>query len=259
MAASVREISERTGTEEEKRELEAQFREAEKMKAISTLAGGIAHQFNNSLMWITGNIELLEMDFPDDEEIHKYVAPMKDSVRRMAHLSNQLLAYAQGGKYQPKIILLSDFVEDTLSLLRQSIDPAIRIETDLQADAFYIEGDVTQMQMVLSAVVTNAAEAIEGENRIRIITRGEEVAKNHSELKPGRYVCLMIDDNGKGMDEETRSRIFEPFFSTKFQGRGLGMAAVYGIIKNHNGWISVDSELGKGTVAPSYSLQWKLR
>ena len=105
------------------------------------------------------------------------------------------------------------------------------------------------MKMVLSAVLMNAAEAIEGEGWIRIIARGAEVAKNHSDLKPGRYVCLMVEDNGKGMDEETKSRIFEPFFSTKFQGRGLGMAAAYGIVRNHNGWISVDSKLGKGTVA----------
>ncbi|MDY6974053.1 MAG: ATP-binding protein, partial [Thermodesulfobacteriota bacterium] len=160
-----------------------------------------------------------------------------------------LLAYAQGGKYHSKTILLIDFIEDILPLLRQKIDPAIRIETEFLAGACAVEVDVNQMKMALSAVVINAAEAIEGEGWIRIIARGAQIGKNHPDLKSGRYVCLTVEDDGKGMDEKTRSRIFEPFFSTKFQGRGLGMAATYGIVTNHNGWISVDSELGKGTVA----------
>jgi len=109
---------------------------------------------------------------------------------------------------------------------------------------------------VLSALLINSAEAIEEKGRIRIITRNEEIdeesAKNHPGLKPGPYVSFTVEDDGKGMDEETRSRIFDPFFTTKFQGRGLGMAAVYGIVTNHGGWISVDSELGKGTVVRIY-------
>jgi len=107
------------------------------------------------------------------------------------------------------------------------------------------------MQMVLSSILKNSAEAIEGKGRIRIITKNEEIgkgfAKSHPGLKPGPYVSLTIEDDGKGMDEETWSRIFDPFFTTKFQGRGLGMAAVYGIVKNHDGWITVDSQLDKGT------------
>jgi len=112
------------------------------------------------------------------------------------------------------------------------------------------------MQMVLSSILKNSAEAIEGKGRIRIITKNEEIgkgfAKSHPGLKPGPYVSLTIEDDGKGMDEETWSRIFDPFFTTKFQGRGLGMAAVYGIVKNHDGWITVDSQLDKGTVVRIY-------
>jgi two-component system, cell cycle sensor histidine kinase and response regulator CckA len=112
------------------------------------------------------------------------------------------------------------------------------------------------MYMVLSAVVTNAAEAIEGRGRIIITTETKEVeegfAKYRPGLTPGRYVCLMVQDDGTGMDAETRRKIFEPFFTKKFLGRGLGMAAVYGIVKNHGGWISVDSQLGKGTVVRIY-------
>ena len=224
--------------------------------SISTLAAGIAHQFNNALVGIVGNIELLKMDLPEDENIDKYLETMETSVRRMAHLTDQLLAYARGGKYQPKTICLSDFVEHSLPLIQHGMDSAIHLETDLSGGISYIEADPTQIQMVLSAVVTNASEAIDGPGCIRITTRNqwidEELAKLHPDLRPGYYVCLTIEDDGKGMDEETRSRLFEPFFTTKFQGRGLGMAAVYGIVRHHHGWISVDSEVGRGTVISIY-------
>jgi CheY-like chemotaxis protein len=147
-------------------------------------------------------------------------------------------------------------VEETLPLIKKTIDPSIHLETGLHDDIFNVYADLTQMQLVLSAILNNSAEAIEGKGRIRISTNNKEIieefAKTHPGLKPGPYVCLTIADSGKGMDKETRSRIFEPFFTTKFRGRGLGMAAVYGIVKNHSGWISVDSQLGKGTVVRIY-------
>ena len=119
-----------------------------------------------------------------------------------------------------------------------------------------MEADLTQMQMVLLALMVNAAEATESVGYIRLTIRREEIdgefAKGHPHLKPGSYVSLTIEDNGSGMSEETRMRVFEPFFTTKFQGRGLGMAAVYGIVQNHDGLVMVDSELGKGTVVRIY-------
>jgi len=240
----------------EQRRLQTLLQQTQKMEAIATLAGGIAHEFNNTLVGITGNIDLLQMDLPGDENIEKYTQRMKDSAHRMARLTEQLLAYARGGKYQAKNISLTDFVQETLPWMKQSIDPSIRIETDLPHDILNVEADSTQMQMMLSSILKNSAEAIEGKGRIRIITRNEEIdeefAKSHLDLKPGPYVSLTIQDDGKGMDEETRSRIFDPFFTTKFQGRGLGMAAVYGIVKNHDGWITVDSQLDKGTMVRIY-------
>ena len=240
----------------ERKRLEEQLLYAQKIEAIGTLAGGIAHEFNNALVGITGNIELLKMGLPEYQSIDKYIEPMKASTRRMANLSNQLLAYAQGGKYQAQTISLSDFVEETLPLIQNTIDPAIRVETDLSRDILNVNADLTQMQMVLSAVMENAAEAIDGEGKIRIVTRDAEIdddfARANPELKPGTYACLTIEDDGKGMDEESKGKIFDPFFTTKFQGRGLGMAAVYGIVRNHGGWISVDSELGKGTMVRIY-------
>ena len=249
-------ITDRKHALEQTLKIEAQLHEVHWMEAIATLAGGIAHEFNNALIGVSGNIELLQMDLPDDEKMNRYVGRMKDSTHRMANLTDQLLAYARGGKYQPKTISLNDFAECTLTLIMHSIDPAIRVETDLPRDVSPIEADLTQMQMVLSAVLNNAAEAIEGEGRIRIITRNEKIkekiVKTDPDLKPGHYVSLTIQDDGKGMDEETRNRVFEPFFTTKFQGRGMGMAAAYGIIKNHGGAISVHSELGKGTTVRIY-------
>lgn len=251
-----RNITERKRAEEEKKKLEAQLQQASKMEAIATLAGGIAHQFNNALSTITGNLGLLEMDLSDIEDMTKYVGPMKDSAHRMAQLTSQLLAYARGGKYQAKTISLSDFVRDTLQLIEHTLKPSIYIETDLPHDILSVNADLTQMQMVISAILFNASEAIEGRGRIRITCRNEmitdEIAKDLPGLKPGPYVSLTIADDGKGMDEETRSRIFEPFYTTKFQGRGLGMAASYGIVRHHDGWISIDSELGKGTTVRIY-------
>ena len=251
-----RDVTDHKQAVEQKLKIEAQLQEVHKMEAIATLAGGIAHEFNNALVGVSGNIELLQMDLPNGENVDKYIERTKDSTRRMVRLTNQLLAYARGGKYQPKIISLNDLVEDTLPLIQHDVDSAIRVETDLPGDISHVEADHTQIQMALSAVLKNAAEAIEGEGRIRIITRDEkidkEIAEADPDLKPGSYVSLTIEDDGKGMDQETISRVFDPFFTTKFQGRGMGMAAAHGIIKNHSGWILIDSELGKGTVVRIY-------
>jgi len=236
--------------------LEAQLQRTQKMEAIATLAGGVAHEFNNALTGIMGNIELLKMNLSEDERQDKYFERMKRSSHRMSRLTDQLLAYAEGGKYQPKNMRLDDFVIETLPILQYDLSPEVRVETHFPKDISYIKADNAQMQMVLSAILANSNEATEEEGLIRITAGnkdvGEDLAKQYPGLKPGRYVCLTIEDGGKGMDKETRTGIFEPFFTTKFQGRGMGMAAVYGIVKNHGGWIYVNSELGKGTVVQIY-------
>jgi PAS domain S-box-containing protein len=254
--AIARDITERKKTEEEKKKLEAQLHLAQKMEAIGKLAGGISRQFNNALFAITGNLDLLEMDFSGNEKVADCIRGMKDSARRMTRLTAKLLAYARGGKYQAETISLNDFVRDTLPLVRHTIDSAISVDTDLPPVVYNVKADLTQMQMTLSAVLSNAAEAMDGKGQIRIVCKNtritDETAVDFPELKPGNYICLTITDDGKGMDEETKARIFEPFFTTRVEGRGLGMAAVYGIIKNHDGWIAVDSELGKGTIVKIY-------
>ena len=240
----------------EMRETEAHLQQANKMEAIATLAGGVAHEFNNALMGVMGNIELLKMDLPEDERRDRYFEAMKDSSHRMSRLTDQLLAYAQGGKYQQRNLKLDGFVIQTLQILQHDLSPEVRVETHFSKDVSVIKADNAQMQMVLSAILANSNEGIENEGLIRITAENkyidEDFAKQHPGFKPGSYVCLNIEDDGKGMDEETKDGIFEPFFTTKFQGRGMGMAAVYGIVKNHDGWIHVDSELGKGTTVQIY-------
>jgi PAS domain S-box-containing protein len=239
-----------------RRKLEAKLQNAQKMDAIAVLAGGIAHKFNNALSAIIGYTDLLRMEFSGDEKIGDYVAPMRESAHHMAHLTSQLLAYARGGKYEPRRISVTDFIRDSLLLIEHTLNPDVKVETDLPIDIGKVEADHTQMQMVLTAVVSNSNEAIEGSGRIWISARNLEldqaVVQDHPGLKPGPYVCVTIEDDGKGMDEEARERIFEPFFTTHFFGRGLGMAAVYGIVTNHGGTVTVDSELGRGTVVRIY-------
>lgn len=240
----------------EKSRLEAALQHTEKMDGIATLAGGVAHEFNNALMGIVGNIDLLEMSLPEEKKIDKCFVTMKRAGNRMSRLTDQLLAYAQGGKYRPKVLKVEEFLKETVPILRHSLKSTIRVETVFSQDVMHIKADSTQMQMLLSAILTNSNEAMEGEGVIRITAESKEIkeafTKQHPNLKPGPCVCLTIEDDGKGMDEETRCAIFEPFFTTKFQGRGMGMAAAYGIVRNHGGWISVDSELGKGTVVRIY-------
>ena len=238
------------------RRLQGKIQEAQKMEAIVTLAGGIVHRFNNALTPIIGHIDLLEIKHSKDEDTMESLKYMKTSGRHMAHLTSQLLAYSRGGKYNPQILSLSDFVEDTLPLIKHTFDPAVRVETDLPLDVMDVKADSTQMQIVLSAIIANSNEAIEAPGRIRVSTRNMDLdqafIKEHPSLMPVPHVCLSIEDDGKGMDEETRGRIFDPFFTTHFMGRGLGMASVYGIIKNHDGSITVDSEPGGGTVVRIY-------
>jgi two-component system, cell cycle sensor histidine kinase and response regulator CckA len=246
-----RDITERKKDLAEKKKLEIKLQQAQKMEAIANLAGGIAHQFNNALAVMAAHLDLLSLEFPENTLMFSHTEPMKDAVWRMTHLTSQLLAYARGGKYQARTLSLYDFIRETLPLVKHTVKPEIRVLPDLPPETWPIKADVTQMQMVLSAVLANASDAIEAEGVIRITAKNVRMSEkdlaDYSGLPPGPYVVLTVQDNGKGMNEETRQRIFEPFFTTKFQGRGLGMAAVYGIVKNHEGWTQVDSQPGKGT------------
>lgn len=247
-----RNITRRKKTDESKRKLEIELQQARKIEALSTLSGGIAHEFNNALMVVAGNIELLQMTETGNEAIDKFSKATNESIYRMSNLTQQLLAYAREGDVRPKEVELSELVKSLLPELKRNIRSNIQVETELMGQLPSINADSNQLRMILSAIFSNATEAIEGDGRIRIVTSYEEIHEeftgDHPGLVPGAYVCLAMEDDGKGMDAETNNRIFDPFFTTKFQGRGLGMSAVYGIIKNHRGFIYVTSEPSKGTV-----------
>lgn len=240
----------------ERKRLEMKFQYAQKMEAISTLASGIAHEFNNTLMILSGSAETIQMRLPENEKVKKFAEITKNSIERMVQLTDQLMAYARSGNYQAKTIYLPDFVRAALLVIRHHIKPGIFIETDLPRDILNIRSDLAQLQMVIAAVIQNASDAIEAEGRIRVKVRNEtvdrEAAKKYPGFAAGSYVSLEIEDDGKGMTQKTKEKIFEPFFTTKVQASGLSMSAVYGIVKNHNGFIYVESEIDKGTIVRIY-------
>jgi len=236
----------------EKRRKESERLKVQKLEAISTLAGGIAHQFNNALFGIIGNLELIRMNAPDISVVEKYLTSVDDSAERIRQLTAQLLAYAQGGKYRAKPVSLNQLMLNTLNdAFDKGVDSNIRIQTHFATNMPLVEADAIQMQMVFAGAMSNAVEAIEGEGTIQVQTAikfmEQSPLSGHTYVKSGQYACLTISDSGGGMDHKTVTRVFDPFFTTKFQGRGLGMAAAYGIVKNHNGFIHVNSETNKGT------------
>ena len=224
---------------------------ARQIQAIATLAGGIAHQFNNALAVIFGSLDLLEMNSQGNGENRRFLTSLKTSAGRMSRLTDQLLAYAEGGKYQPRHFSVNDLVNDIINSKIMLRDSTIQVVTQLGSDIRLTAGDVTQIKMVVDAVLSNAFEAIQQGGIVKITTghqlMGESVAKTNQPTKPGDYTFICVEDNGTGMKEETLQRVFEPFFTTKIYGRGLGMAAAFGIIRNHDGMITVDSEPDKGT------------
>ncbi|WP_459922488.1 PAS domain S-box protein [Desulfatiferula olefinivorans] len=237
--------------EDKTREFGIKFQQARKMESIATLAGGIAHEFNNALFEITGNIELLQMSMDNRDMLENYSQKIKNSAFRMASLTKKLLAYSRGGKYQPVLTHLSDILKNNLPDSGYTANPQVEIRIEELSDTHKIEADLTQIKMAISSILSNAMESIDGPGLIRIKTYTQDVdsayAARHPGMVPGRYACLTIEDNGRGMPVSTINKIFEPFFTTNFPGRGLGMAAVYGIVKNHSGWIGVTSKPGQGT------------
>jgi two-component system cell cycle sensor histidine kinase/response regulator CckA len=252
---NIRDYSQHKQAERERLRLESQIQEAQETAAIEKLAGGIAHQFNNALTVITGTLSLIEKDTISTEtgENLRYI---KSAAERMIKLTRDLLAYANGGKYHIETMTLSDLVTDSLPLFKSILKPSIALETDLPSGLPPIQADRAQIQTALLAILANASEAIKIHGLIRIICSivvfTDESVKPFAGLVPSRYVSLVVKDNGKGMDTETQRRVFEPFFTNHFHGRGLGMAAVYGIVKNHGGYIFLESQVDHGTEVHVY-------
>lgn len=251
----IRDNSVRKQTEKMHLQSRYDIEQVHKTVAIEKLAGGIAHQFNNALTVIQGVLSLMENDKQTVEKNENLIS-IKKAAERMIRLTRDLLSYANGGKYVVETMALSDLVRDSLPLFESTLKPSISIQADLPSGLPLIKADRAQIQAVLLAILENASEAIEIEGNIQVICRivvlTDESVKPFNGLVPYRYVCLVVKDDGKGMDKETKERLFEPFFTNHQHGRGLGMAAVYGIVKNHGGFIFVESQIGQGTEVRVY-------
>ncbi len=253
---SFSDISERKRTEEEKEKLQAQFQQAQRMKAIGTLAGGIAHNFNNMLMAIQGLTSLMMIGKEPSHPDYKHMQGIEKSIKKAVELTRDLLGFARGGKYQPKPTDLNALIRDENKIFCQ-MKKEIQIHGKYEEELWPAEVDRGQIQQTLLNLYLNAWQAMPNGGDIFLQT--ENIFLDESDVKsfaidPGRYIRISVTDTGIGMDEATRNQIFEPFFSKRGsgQGSGLGLASVYGIVKNHGGFIKVDSEKEKGSTFNIY-------
>jgi two-component system cell cycle sensor histidine kinase/response regulator CckA len=242
----------------ERRLLEQQFRQAQKMEAVGRLAGGVAHDFNNLLMVIKGHTELLLNAVPSPEQVTRKVEQIERAADRASTLTRQLLAFSRMQILQPRVMNLNFVVDDMGKLLPRLIGEDIELVIRTAANLGAIRADASQMEQVIMNLAVNARDAMPGGGRLLIETSNEELDSAYGAVHPaiqkGDYVLLAVSDNGTGMDAETQAHIFEPFFTTKEQGKGtgLGLATVYGVVKQSGGFIWVYSELGKGTCFKIY-------
>lgn len=250
-----REMAEKERLENERRRLESQVQQSQKLESMGVLAGGIAHDFNNLLMGILGNIDLAFMETPDSSAAKGYLTEAEIASRRAADLCRQMLAYSGRGRFVIEVFDINRVIEEMAHLLRVPVSTHASLQYRLAHGLPPVEGDITQVRQVVMNLITNAAEAIEGESGVITVATGvsvwssEELAKTwlDDQLPAGPYVFFEVSDTGTGMNEETLRRIFEPFYTTKFTGRGLGLAAVLGIVRSHKGAIDIHSKPGEGT------------
>jgi len=251
-----RDITERRQAEKELRQM--QLRQIQKMEALGRLSGGIAHDFNNLLGVIIGYTEVLEVPVIEEELRLKGVREIKKAGQRAASLTRQLLAFSRQQVLEPKVLDLNGVVTDIEKMLRRVIGEDIELITTLDASLGRVMADQGQIEQVIINLAANARDAMPNGGKLTIETANAELDETYvrqaPEVRPGRYVLLSVSDSGVGMDAETQAHIFEPFFTTKERGRGtgLGLATVYGVVKQSNGFIWVHSEPASGTLFKIY-------
>ena len=244
----------------ERKAMESRLFETQKLETIGMLAGGVAHEFNNLLMGITGAAEMLSLLLAGNDETAGYLATIERMGSRAAELTRQLLAYAGQGRQSPDIVSINRIIREDTPVLKSTLPPSVEVRLELDENAPAILADVLQIKQGIMSLCLNAAEAMPGGGVLTLRTRvgeilsgglsageGTERTVGSGAVSPGKKLVLEVSDTGFGMDAETVSRIFEPFYSTKFVGRGMGLAAVRGIVESHDGLIRVTSEAGKGT------------
>ena len=242
--------------------LEGQLRQAQKLEAVGQLAGGVAHDFNNILTAILGNVELsmddVRSELGADHSVAAALEQIEQAAQRASVLTRQLLTFSRRGVMQPKVLNLNLILAGLNKMLRRLITEDITLDTVTDPELQSILVDTGQLEQVIVNLVVNATHAMPDGGRLTLETQNttfdEDYTRNHAEARPGPHVLLAVSDTGHGMDAATRERIFEPFFTTKSvdKGTGLGLATVHGIVKQSGGHITVDSELGKGTTFKVY-------
>ncbi len=256
--ATMEDITRQKEAEKEKTRLESQLRQSQKMEAIGTLAGGVAHDFNNMLGVILGYAELALNDIGPDHPLHTSLQEIRNAANRSADLTRQLLAFARKQTIAPKMLDLNKTIEGALKMLRRLIGENIDLSWLPGADAGPVEMDPSQIDQILANLCVNARDAITDVGNVTIetgaVTLDEEYSNTHPGFLPGDFVMLSVTDDGHGMDKSTVEKIFEPFFSTKERGKGtgLGLSTVYGIVKQNYGFINAYSEPGHGTTIRIY-------
>jgi two-component system cell cycle sensor histidine kinase/response regulator CckA len=236
----------------DRRQLEEQLRQAQKMDAVGRLAGGVAHDFNNLLMVINGYTEVLLEQLEKGGPLHHKVQSIQQAADRAATLTRQLLAFSRKQLLELKVIDVNTVVGDMERLLRPLIGENIELVTRLSTQTGHTRADAGQLEQVIMNLVVNAKDAMPEGGKLTVETRHVTVRQNfheHQFILPGRYAVISVTDTGHGMDKETQSRIFEPFFTTKEKGKGtgLGLSTVYGIVKQSSGYVFAESEIGAGT------------
>jgi PAS domain S-box-containing protein len=254
-------ITDKKQAERDREQLQAQLMQSQKLEAVGRLAGGVAHDFNNKLQTILGCADMLLSDAADaetDAETGEYLRIIRDSARQSADLTRQLLAFARKQTISPKVLDLNKTIAGMLKMLRRLIGEDIELSWLPAGEVCNVRMDPVQVDQILANLVVNARDAITGVGRITIETGSaefdEDYCRDHADFLPGRYAMLAVSDDGAGMDEETVQRAFEPFYTTKSQdqGTGLGLATVYGILRQNEGFVNIYSEPGRGSTFRIY-------
>jgi len=254
----MQDITERKRAEAEKQAIQLQLLQRQKMEAIGELAGGVAHDFNNLLTGILGNIAIIRDTMPHADPLQENVSQVDVAARQAAELTRGLLTFARNAVVVPSPVCINDAVESGLSILRQSLPPAIEIVRDFEGSAWNVLVDQAQMTQIILNLGINARDAMRGKGRITFFTRNRQIDEQYVEQHPlartGEYALLRISDSGPGIPPEVMPHLFEPFYTTKpaGSGTGLGLPIVYGAVKQAGGWITVDSPAGSGATFEIY-------